>query len=244
MKKSISILLALSGLLLCSFVAAQDGSKKVYRLGYDTHLFEIYADSTFKYQYVVDTFIDVVSEGKWRSKNGRDLILNSYEQEPPIPLVVERMASPNNKIRQVHIDLTGAKGKEHDYFVLPFTNRVTLPSYNRKRGSQVIETAFMIDRMSFMIIKEPAENTRPKPTIYYQKVSLPPAYTNKMTEEVQLRLHPGESARITIDVSKADFGKRTFTNTPIQIRGKDLTFKDTDSDKVFKLKLVEPGKKK
>lgn len=243
MKKSISIALILSAILFCSFTDDKT-SKRVYSLGNDTHLFEINSDSTFIYKYVVDTFIDVVSEGKWRSKNGKDLILNSYVEEAPIPLIVQKKKTPNSKtVRQVHIEFISDKKNEQDFYVIPFTNRNTMPNYNRKRGSQIIETAFLIDSMYFSIIKQPEENTRPKPTIYYQKQSLPPMYTNKKTEAVELRLPPGESAYITINVKDTDFSHRTFNNTPVQIKGKHLIFKDSDSGKTFNLKLHEAGKK-
>lgn len=238
MRKSISILLVLMGLLLCSFVTeTAEVGKRVYRLANDTHVFEIYNDSTFKYKYVIDTFVDVVSEGKWRSKNGRDLILNSYEQEPPIPLIVEIKKTPDSKrARQLHVELINDKGREHDFFVIPMSNRVSLPFYSGSRGSQVIETVFLIENLSFKIIKKPEENTRKKPTVYHHKISLSPMYTNKSTEEVKLNLPPGESAYITINLKDDSFKKRIFTNTPIQIKGKDLIFRDSDSEKVIKLK--------
>lgn len=239
MRKNISIFVVLAGILLCSFVTeTAEPGKRVYRLANDTHVFEIYNDSTFKYKYVIDTFIDVVSEGKWTSKNGRDLLLNSYHQAPPIPLVVEIKKTPDSKrSRQLHVELINDKGRENDFFVIPMSNRVSLPFYSGSRGSQVIETVFLIENLSFKIIKKPEENTRPKPTVYHHKISLPPMFTNKYTEQVKLNLPPGESAYITIKINDADFGKRTFTNTPIQIKGRELIFRDSDSDKVFKLKL-------
>lgn len=246
MKKSISILLlALSGLLLCSFVTEKTASKKVYSLGTNnTHVFEIYSDSTFRYQYVIDTFIDVVSEGTWTVRKNKDLILNSYNPEPLIPLEIERAPTPNSRqARHLHINLISDKGNEDDFFVIPQTNRVTLPLYNKQRGSQVIETVFLIDNISFVIEKKPKENTRPKPKVYHHKISLPPVYTNKETEQVSLRLNPGESAHITIRIKDEDFKHRTFRNTRVQIKGKDLSFIDTDVNKLVKLKLQE-GKNK
>lgn len=234
----------LSGILFCSFVTDKT-TKRIYSLGNDTHLFEINSDSTFQYKYVVDTFIDIVSEGKWKSKNSKDLILNSYVEPTPIPLVVQKKKTPNSKtVRQVHVEFISDRGNPQDYFVMPYTNRETMPAYNRKRGSQVIETAFLIDSIYFKILKQPEENSRPKPTIYYHKVSLPPMYTSKETEKVELKLNPGESAYITIKVNDNDFSYRTFKNTPIHIKGKELIFKDSDSNKTFKLKLHETGKKK
>ena len=167
MKKSISILFALSGLLLCSFVTEKTASKKVYSLGTNnTHVFEIYSDSTFSYKYVIDTFIDVVSEGTWTVRKNKDLILNSYNPEPPIPLEIERAPTPNSRqARHLHINLISDKGNEDDFFVIPQTNRVTLPLYSKQRGSQVIETVFLIDNISFIIEKKPKENTRPKPKV-------------------------------------------------------------------------------
>lgn len=244
MNKSTGLALLFSVILFCSFTNDKT-SKRIYSLGNDTHLFEINSDSTFQYRYVVDTFIDVVSEGNWRSKNGKDLILDSYRQEVPIALTVQKKRTPNSKtVRQVHIEFISDKGNEQDFYVIPITNRNTMPSYNWKRGSQVIETAFLIDSMAFKIVKQPEENTRPKPTVYYHKQSLPPMYANKETEAVELRLPPGESAYITIRVKDEDFSKRTFTNTPIQLKGKELIFSDSDSGKTFKLKLHEEGKKK
>lgn len=202
----------------------------------NSHHLDLKADGTFIYEYRTDTFIDLTSDGTWELKD-KKVILNSYMEVIHPEVEFERVSTPGSKRnRHLNIELISDKYNEDDFFIIPVNKRITVPDYSAgTRGSHFMETAFLIDSMAFIIVKDPVDNPRPRPKEYFHKQAASPKYEVLQTEMVSMMLHPGESANVTIYVYNEDFEYKTFENFPVAISKKGLLYKDEGDGKTYEL---------
>ncbi len=203
----------------------------------NSNYLELRADGTYHYEYRTDTFIDLVSDGTWVKKDSKTIVLNS-DIEPIQPEVEwEKIPTPcSHRDRHLNVEVLADEYNETDFFVVPITKRMTVPNYRSgQRGSHTVETAFLIDSISFKIIKEPVDNPRPRPQKFFHKQALPPKYEVLETEKLKLMLNPGESANVTIFLFNEDFEIKTFKNKELTLKGKTILYRDEQDEKTYEL---------
>lgn len=203
----------------------------------NSNYLEIKSDGTFIYEYRTDTFIDLKSEGKWEMKGSKTIVLNS-DLEPIQPEVeYEKIPTPGSKRdRHINVEVIADEYNEKDFFVVPVTSRVTVPNYEGgERGSHTMRTAFLVDNISFKIIKDPVDNPRPRPQQFFHKQAPPPKYEVLETESLPLMLNPGESANVTIFLFNEDFTYKTFKDKEVSLSKKGVMYKDDTNGKTYEL---------
>lgn len=202
----------------------------------NSNYLELNADGTYHYEFRTDTFIDLVSDGTWEKKDSKTIVLNS--NIAPIQPEVEwkKTSIPGSRERHINIEVITDEYNESDFFIIPITSKITVPNYRSgQRGTYTMETAFLIDNISFKIIKEPIDNPRPHPEKFFQKQALPPKYEILETETLPLMLNPGESANVTIYLFNEDFTIKTFKDKELTLKGKTILYRDEQDDKTYEL---------